>query len=375
MKHAFSFLIAIIATLSTQICHAGPIDSDQALRNAQAFLQKKGINIQAKGIRRAPSVKANQDQAPYYVFNVGDEGGFVIASGDDRAYPVLAYSDIGSFHTDSLPENVQYMLDFYKAQIKALKETDTTVAKPRRSPVKVVEPLLTTKWGQDYPYNLSCPTNQKGRRCITGCVATALAQVMYYHRKHSTRQVIKDIPGYTDYNDNDGSMTVDTVPKGSVIDWDKMEEFEYSDNYTEEQAKAVAIVVWQNRCLMGRWHHFHQAPAHIPLLTILITMMMPGWNNVSTIPMQNGKAWCMKNSLKATLSLMQVEVMPMLLTVVTRTAMYTSIGDGKEKKMAIFYCLPVDMTRNYTVILNINGLFSVPDPMAVIPALPPKVLH
>lgn len=244
MKHAFFFLIAIIATLSTQICHAGPIDSNQALRNAQAFLQKKGITIQVKGIRRAPSANANQDQAPYYVFNVGDEGGFVIASGDDRAYPVLAYSDIGSFHTDSLPENVQYMLDFYKAQIKALKETETTVAKPRRSPVKVVEPMLTTKWGQGYPYNLSCPTNEKGRRCITGCVATAMAQVMYYHRKHSTRQVIKDIPGYTDYNDNDGSMTVDTVPKGSVIDWEKMEEFECTDNYTEEQAKAVANLMF-----------------------------------------------------------------------------------------------------------------------------------
>lgn len=40
--------------------------------------------------------------------------------------------------------------------------------------------LLSTTWSQEYPYNLSCPSDDGGR-CVTGCVATAMAQVIKYH--------------------------------------------------------------------------------------------------------------------------------------------------------------------------------------------------
>ena len=55
--------------------------------------------------------------ADYFVFNVPGERGFVIVSGDDRAYPVLGYSDKGSFDPDNLPENLRAMLAFYQEQI------------------------------------------------------------------------------------------------------------------------------------------------------------------------------------------------------------------------------------------------------------------
>ncbi len=231
------FLILLSLWLLPQFLLAKPIGSAQALRNAQAFLQAKGIRHASTGIRRAPMADIPGEEAPYYVFNLGDDDGFVIASGDDRAFPILAYSDKGRMATDSLPDNVRYWLDFYKAQIKVLKSSEETIPRPRRAPSTVVQPLLTSRWDQRNPYNLACPV-RNGRRCVTGCVATAMAQVMYYHRKNSTRQVMEDIPGYDDSWDND-PLILKTIPKGTAIDWDNMLD-DYSGNYSEEQAMAVA---------------------------------------------------------------------------------------------------------------------------------------
>ena len=239
MRHVFLTLSFLLAGM---VANAAPINSAQALRNAQAFLQSKGINIQTKSMRRAPSANGTEELAPYYVFNLGDDKGFVIASGDDRAYPVIAYSDTGSLELDNLPENVQYWLDFYKRRIEALKGLKTTgegtTAKSKRLPVTVVEPMLTSKWDQRHPFNLSCPVNQNGKRCVTGCVATAMAQLMYHHRKYSTRQVMADIPGF--HQEWGDTVAVETVPKGTVIDWNNMLDEYVVNNYTEAQAMAVA---------------------------------------------------------------------------------------------------------------------------------------
>ncbi len=240
-RHPFILIVAAVL-LFTQEMAAQPINSAQALKNAQAFLQAKGISVESRSMRRAPSAKDNGDIAPYYVFNLGDNEGFVIAAGDDRAYPVLAYSDKGSLELDNLPENMQYWLEFYKRRIEALKGLKTTgegtAAKSKLLPATVVEPMLTSKWNQRHPFNLSCPVNQNGRRCVTGCVATAMAQVMYHHRRHSTRQVMADIPGF--HQAWGDTVDVDTVHKGTVIDWDNMLDEYVGNNYTEAQAMAVA---------------------------------------------------------------------------------------------------------------------------------------
>ena len=232
-----AFIICLAALFISQWVAANPINRTQAMKNAQDFLQKKGIHVLPDGMKRAPMANESGEVAPLYVFNIGNDQGFVIASGDDRAMPILGYSDKGTLRTDSLPDNVQNWLDFYKAQIKALKNAETTTTSPRRAPSKVVEPMLTSKWDQRTPYNLACPLNSNGKRCVTGCVATAMAQVMYYHRKNSTRQVMETIPGYDDswY----GIEPVADVPEGTVIDWDNMID-DYSVDFNEEQAMAVA---------------------------------------------------------------------------------------------------------------------------------------
>jgi hypothetical protein len=78
--------------------------------------------------------------------------------------------------------------------------------------------MLTTKWDQGYPYNLKCPSSGF-TRCVTGCGATAIAQIMYYHRKNSIRELPRELKGYR-YKNSD--ISVNTFPKGSAIDWDNM---------------------------------------------------------------------------------------------------------------------------------------------------------
>ena len=224
-----------------QTAYANPITRQQALENANEFLQKRGVNVKNAAIKHVTAFRGGETSgnAPYYVFNIGDDKGFVIASGDDCAHEVLGYSDEGHFDADHMPDGMKYMLDSYAEQIGYASKGPKT-AKPKSSaPYPAVEPLLTTKWDQYEPYNDNCPIDAStGERCVTGCVATALAQVMYYHRNHSTREVVKSIPAYYLY----GGERIEGISEGSPIDWDNM--LDTYDNHgsqaTDAQRQAVA---------------------------------------------------------------------------------------------------------------------------------------
>ena len=220
-----------------------PLTRQQASQNVRKFLEEKGVDLKKTSMRHAPlkSEMDDQETAPYYVFNIGDRDGFVIASGDDRSRPILGYSDKGTIDTDSMPDGLIWMLGFYEEQMQhAPSQAKPATARSTMS-YPAVDPLLTTKWNQYAPYNLSCPVHTSMGRCITGCVATAMAQVMYYHREKSTDKLLKRIPGYQRTSGFDSSkMTLDPIPKGAKIDWDNMLDEYVSGNYTEEQALAVA---------------------------------------------------------------------------------------------------------------------------------------
>lgn len=127
--------------------------------------------------RRAPSVQAGAS-APYYIFNATAGKGFVIVAGDDRVPQVLGYSDEGTFDYNDMPEAMQEWLDGYAAQIAALDEgaamaTHITSSRP-------ITPLVRATWSQRAPFNILLPFRPNGEHALVGCVATAMAQVMYY---------------------------------------------------------------------------------------------------------------------------------------------------------------------------------------------------
>lgn len=132
----------------------------------------------------------------YYIVNINTNG-FVIISAQSIVYPILAYSTKNAFSKTNIPDNVQALLNGYSEQIihavKSCQKADTKTEEAwtnlmNNSITKLLEtsvvPLLTSYWNQDVPYNEHCPEDENGPggHVLTGCPATAMAQLMYYYR-------------------------------------------------------------------------------------------------------------------------------------------------------------------------------------------------
>ena len=150
-----------------------------------------------------------QNDAPYFIFNASDGQGYVIVSGDERAQEVLGYSDTGHLSEETMPCGMKMLLDLYAEEISSLPqtlqneggqvETDEPLSAPRkvRDSRTNINAMVSCQWGQSSPYNGQCPTSGSSR-CIVGCAATAMSQVLYYwgHQKgYDIKATI--IPAYT----------------------------------------------------------------------------------------------------------------------------------------------------------------------------------
>jgi len=243
-KSVLSFFCLVLCVLMAQ---AGPVDKQQAQQQAQAFFAKKGKTLKkVSKPYKAPRKAAATDEAYYYVFNSEGNNGFVIVSGDDRTAPVFGYSDTGSFDENNIPENMRAWLEGYVEEIKALDSetpvvsSDAPLTRMRKaeSVKRPIAPLITTKWNQNSPYNDNCPT-YNGSKCATGCVATAMAQVMYYYRAQSVNATTAEIPAYTI---SKRGISIPATPANSPIDWANMTDT-YSSSSTAEQKAAVAALM------------------------------------------------------------------------------------------------------------------------------------
>jgi hypothetical protein len=237
----FRFLMLVLVVnmsgLIAEVC-ASPISLQQVQNSVQSFIKQRGGSLTASSLHRVQvGTSRTAELQPYYVFNIDDANGFVIASGDDSTPAILGYSDEGRFDAEDIPDNVQWWLDEYARQIKFLQDHGAPAARfPRvTSNHSSIAPKLTSKWGQYEPYNTYCPIIDE-EHCSTGSVATALAQVMYYHRARSVKQTVREIPAYTTWTKH---FSIDAIPAGSAFDWDNMVD-EYNNTSTEAQKQAVA---------------------------------------------------------------------------------------------------------------------------------------
>lgn len=227
---------------------ADPITREQAQQKAERYLQDKHGSRRLSPITNARKLAPQRKRivAPmanelYYVFNRGDQEGFVIVAGDDKVDGVLGYTENGEFDYTQLPCNMQYWLDKHAEYVAYLQQNPK--AAPQRVPQHAaIEPMVTTKWNQGDPFNQECPMYFSLGRSITGCVATAMAQVLYFQRDKSVTETQATMPAYTGRANHEtyGQLHVEGIPAGSPIDWDNM-----IDNYnngagTAIQKKAVA---------------------------------------------------------------------------------------------------------------------------------------
>ena len=247
MKKYVLFLL-VIANVLTSIL-ANPIDPTSAKSMAQSFWNMKYPSRSNTSLQIV--------QQPYenlYIFKNENGAGFIIMAANDICMPILAYSQDNNWDETLMPDNIKTWIKKYDQEIAAVVEAQLQPTheitsqwqnlRTNHFPLPIhrdaVEPLLTTRWNQSAPYNNLCPMVGE-THCVTGCVATAMAQIMKYwnYPPQGTGSY-----SYTchenDHYDYEGVQSADF--EHTTYDWEHMR-----DNYygycTETEKTAVATLM------------------------------------------------------------------------------------------------------------------------------------
>ncbi|HKR05363.1 MAG TPA: C10 family peptidase, partial [Bacteroidia bacterium] len=208
-------LILFIALCVINSINAKTIDQKYAETVGKNFFNQK---LSVTTMTLVHMEKSNDNLPTYFVFNINGNKGFVIVSGDDNTKPIIGYSDVRGIDWSNLSPNFIYWMNEYKSQIefvrtnnlktnseikkewKAYKNNQTINAKTQSS----VSPLISTTWDQGQYYNAQCPGNS-----LTGCTATAMAQIMKYwdYPSQGTGSHSYYLPTYGTLSANFGATT------------------------------------------------------------------------------------------------------------------------------------------------------------------------
>lgn len=247
-KHFLTLLLPFLMAWSmATIVWANPVDEAAARQNARQFICQSAMH-RAKGnmpFHTAFTINRTVKGAAspmVYAFNIGENGGFVIASGDDAAEPILGYGE-GHLDINDIPCNMRAFLESYADEIAWAQEQGLgkPLNKAARAMAKVdIANMVTCKWSQNAPYYNKCPT-YNSKRCLTGCVATAMAQVMYYWGKtgrngETFQHGCTALDAYTTETHSISLPALDTL---DTFDWNNLVDI-YTGSPTTAQKDAVA---------------------------------------------------------------------------------------------------------------------------------------
>lgn len=220
------------------VANARQITQEEAYVIASKFFNYSNLYSPPKqivNVRKGCS-KQVSDYQPYYIFNKSNKQGFVIVAGDTRLKKIIGYSDTGTFDVDNIPPQLSYILSKYAEKLKRepeIHQSDPSwnVSVSRSGGSEIL--LKTPDWGQNYPYNDKCPTIN-GVKSPTGCIATAMAIVMKYH-KFPTQG--KNIFKYFDWDTNQ-QETIDLSKY--IFNWDDMFDTYSKENYTDDEVETIS---------------------------------------------------------------------------------------------------------------------------------------
>jgi len=199
-KHLLSLALVLCFTSAILAKQVGINEAERVARNFIFITLNKYENpVSMSEIRLTDPFVYKVDGNPlFYAFQMNP--GFVIISADDVYTPVIGYSFEGGFSLDNAPAHYRGFILNYAEQVKfarenniqaspefevawnELRQEDVTYMTVTRD--RDVEPLLHHNWDQGSPYNILCPEDPAGPggHVWVGCVATAMAQIMYYWR-------------------------------------------------------------------------------------------------------------------------------------------------------------------------------------------------
>lgn len=233
----------------------------RTIQQVQALVTEyvKAYNIEhvfAKVISEMPNTDnklyANKSENPYYILEDTISSAFIIVSGDERMKDILGYCETCTWNKNRIPDGLQYLLNTYREQYELLQNGDIVENKGHFTySIADVEPLLSTEWSQESPYNDLCPSN-----CPSGCVATAMAQVMKYH-------------SYPEHGEGSFSYISETRKfncsynySSATFEWDKMKNT-YSVYGTSEGRTEVANIMYACGVSVGMNYNYDGSGALI----------------------------------------------------------------------------------------------------------------
>jgi archaellum component FlaF (FlaF/FlaG flagellin family) len=266
-------IFALITLVSLSYSYAGKVTSMRARQIAKNFYyervqQYKSVdyqNITTTSIVSEPF----QNTTIYYGVNITN-GGFVLVSAEDAVLPVLGYSFEGQYSSNDRPENFSAWMEQYSKAIQwciknkskassqvsseweRLGSSNSKLLKPFTDQKNVL-PMIISNWDQGKYYNTQCPADPQGPdgHCVTGCVATAMAQIMYYYRwpEHGTGSYTYQHPDY-------GTLSADFG--AATYDWDNMQN--QLQTYNEGVAElmyhlGVSVDMNYGPTGSGMWNH------------------------------------------------------------------------------------------------------------------------
>ena len=255
MKKICTLIIGVFCLISLPL-EARTMQEASAI--ASTFIQMQSESIPAKRIQQAANatsisvpvklaytqLQIDNTTPAVYVFNSTDKG-FVLVSAEDNARAVLGYSDEGHFDATNIPENMQFWLQMYADEMNKVKgerqEAKGKQAVARKNVATATYPTVApilgnTIWGQGKPFNNKCP-EINGEHTVTGCVATALSQIMYVH-KYPTKGT-----GSYSYVTESKQLNVSANFGNTTYNWANMIP-DYTGSYTTTQADAVATLMY-----------------------------------------------------------------------------------------------------------------------------------
>lgn len=285
MKRISIIVCAFILSLSSV---ARTLTSEESLQSAISNpFNKHLLGAKVSKQYRLKHIQKEGETPLYYVFETSD-GGFLMTGADDRANAVLGYTDEGNY--DEALANPAFCgwLEDCKSALAWLSQqpekniTSTTSKslgtdrlvyddkgnvimeisyKAENLPASVAPLFPNIRWSQDAPYNCECPEIEGQGRCLTGCVATALSQVMKYYEWPDVGT------GSHSYHSDRCGQDLSVDYSQSVYAWGDMQDL-YMGNYTDQQAHAmgklmfdVGVAVDMNYGISASSSYTKQAPS------------------------------------------------------------------------------------------------------------------
>lgn len=241
MKRFISLLLVALVTIV-----ATAQRTDNGARRSPAKIRAAVSRL--IGAQRAESLKPVLEHEAISVLSSA-EGGFAVVNHSQQFPIVLAYGD-QPFDAENPSPELLYLLDLYEGAIEAAAaaEANGTVSdevyadEPQSDESWTnISPMLKTKWHQGVPYYNKCPMAADGTtRCVTGCVATAMAQLLYFYKMPGKMQGFKTY-GYKDENGTRKELSFDYA--GTTFDWDNMlTDYTNAGNATQKDAVATLML-------------------------------------------------------------------------------------------------------------------------------------